>query len=36
MTTFRSCHFKNPDDCRYVRDFIDADFLRWEVFLLYF
>ena len=33
MTTFWSCHLivnkKNPDDCRYVRDFIDAGFLRW-------
>ena len=33
MTTFRSCHLminrKLSDDCRHVRDFMDADFLCW-------
>ena len=37
MTTFRSCHLivnrKLPDDCRHVRDFVEADLVVGEVFL---
>ena len=33
MITFRSCHLivnrKPADDCRHVRDIIDADFFSW-------
>ena len=40
MTTFHSCHLiinrKLTNDCRYVRDFIDADFHVREVLLLHF
>ena len=40
MTNFWSCHLivnrKLADDRKHVRDFIDADFFVWEVFLLYF
>ena len=40
MTTSQSCHLivdrTLRDDHRHVRDFIDAVFFRWEVFILYF